>query len=563
MANLELEFTPSVLEDGALPESISEGDAVQFRQLSDDGGAVETPLFIRSHLIEKQRMLDAFMEHDINQKLYLSGPPGCGMTSFVTLWARMFAQTGKRVLLVFFREDEDCAVLQLDDKSVMRSAPSPTTDKLKEKVQRLIDLSETGVFDLCVFDGVRQQKDVCGNVLSLLNSRTGPGPSRKIKKVIYVTSFSFRLRGGDVRLGIGSVIERHSFDSWSLEDHVNSFIAFHEKGLLGSELVDDVKTRATAVAKMEDESDDDMDTGLSTAELEEYATYKYFYAGGSARFMFEYTLHDLKKELDILIPSVESDDWRMFSSSDVAAATPAAVNTLMQRFSTAGGMHHCVAVSKYVLIHAYEKCKGKLIDAVKAIAQVTGNPTLKGWAFELKQLELIDNILSSTVEQHANNSQGLVFTPSLKATYDGTLLDIDGVLASGTLISCLKWNQGCFDLAFYSNNILVTLQFTILDSHSLKLEHVKHFRDALVEFGNTVDNVVHIGIVPNRQALLKFKSPTGTGRSYCETEFTVRVCVASELQVCEGQGTELLLLEGEDVDVHNKKRRAPGPGLQY
>jgi len=40
------------------------------------------------------------------------------------------------------------------------------------------------------------------------------------------------------------------------------------------------------------------DTELRDTNLEEYANYKYFYAGGSARFMFSHTVAFLKEELN-------------------------------------------------------------------------------------------------------------------------------------------------------------------------------------------------------------------------------------------------------------------------
>ena len=553
-----LEFVSnSAFDNEVLPESIKEGDAIRFRQL-DGADVVETPLFIRQHLVEKSRMLDDFQKHDRLLKLYISGPPGCGKTSFLALWARMFAQTGKRVLLVNFRLTEECAILKLEGSSVLEITPRPIYYELRDKVTALLN-EESNVFDLCVFDGVRDDKQVCNELLALLNSRTGHSP-RKIRKVIYVTSLSFRLRGGDVNLGIDSRISRESFDSWVLDDHVRSFKCFAQNNLLHPNLVGDVKARAAVAAesKEEEEDDDDdtrsaMDTEPSDTDLEEYATYKYFYAGGSARFMFRHTIDSLKKELDIeLIPTVKTDDWKMFTSSDVPDKATSAVNTLMQRFSTQQGKRHCVAVSKYILIHAYEKCESALISAVESIAEATGNPALKGWAFELKQLEVIKGVLKSSMEQHVKNEQGLVLIPSSETNYDGMLNDT-GPLTSGTLIWCLKWNQGCFDLAFYWNEILVTLQFTISAEHSLKLEHVKHLRDALLASGNLVDSVIHIGIVPDGQDPLKFKTPTGTGSNNCETEFAVRVCVGSALKVEDGRANIQFPPGGNVIAIHKRK----------
>jgi hypothetical protein len=70
-----------------------------------------------------------------------------------------------------------------------------------------------------------------------------------------------------------------------------------------------------------------------------------------------------------------------------------------------------------------------------------------------------------------------------------------------------------------------------------------------------VSSVVHIVIVPllDETNYFQFKAATGTGRSVNETEFTVRVCLSSALQVGEGRCADVLSLEGSDIAMHNTK----------
>jgi hypothetical protein len=552
-------FVPSALQNVRLPTSIQEGDAIQFSQI--DGPRLnETPLFIRPHLTEKLDLLNAFLSNDSLLQLYISGPPGCGKTSFVTLWAHLFARTGKRVLLVNFRTRQECVILQLEGASVDTLSRAPTSDALRGALETFLDSYKTAKFDLCVFDGVREQERNCANVVALLNSFTGEATERKIAKVVHVTSLSFRMRGGDANLGFNSYIGRESFDSWVLEDHVDAFKSLAAKKLLGPMLLADIKRHMDSIAEDEDDTEDSvMDREPSDADLEEYANYKYFFAGGSARFMFTHSIATLKEELDTKIRLV--NDWKVFTSNNLPDAAPFAVNTLMQRFSTNQEQPYCIAVSRYVLTYAYAKCAGELVEAVSRVANATGNPALKGWAFELKQLELIKNILASrnSLPKHAKTEQGLAFSPYSQTSYDGKILEAVDSLENGSLIWCLKWNQGCFDLAFYSNSTLVTLQFIVSKDHSLKLGHVRILREALITSGNPVSSVVHIGIVPllDETNYFQFKAATGTGRSVNETEFTVRVCLSSALQVGEGRCADVLSLKGSDIAMHNTKRKLP------
>ena len=84
------------------------------------------------------------------------------------------------------------------------------------------------------------------------------------------------------------------------------------------------------------------------------------------------------------------------------------------------------AVSRYVLFEAYEKMEGRLVSAVKAAAQHSDNPALKGWAFELEQLHLIKTVLrkNSTKicpEEMLTSKEGLCFQPveNGEVSFDG------------------------------------------------------------------------------------------------------------------------------------------------
>ena len=44
--------------------------------------------------------------------------------------------------------------------------------------------------------------------------------------------------------------------------------------------------------------------------------------------MFQFSLDELRKELDIRMGLVDSNEWRYFAQNAVAPGTPSAVNTL-------------------------------------------------------------------------------------------------------------------------------------------------------------------------------------------------------------------------------------------
>lgn len=66
-----------------------------------------------------------------------------------------------------------------------------------------------------------------------------------------------------------------------------------------------------------------------------------------------------------------------------------------------------------------------------------------------------------------------------------------------SVIWCLKWNRGCFDVAFYIDTTLVTVQFTLQEEHSLKPNYIRGLRKALMDKSMAVDKSVHIGVRKN------------------------------------------------------------------
>jgi hypothetical protein len=211
-----------------------------------------------------------------------------------------------------------------------------------------------------------------------------------------------------------------------------------------------------------------------------------------------------------------------FTHKSVASATPASVSTLMQKFEGKAS-----PVSKYILFRTYEECKTKLLNAMQAAADDSNNPALKCWAFELEHIELIRVSLESPPQraEYITNNKGLSFCPHSAIVFDGEKLLSNGdVQANGTIIWCQKWNQSCFDVAFYKEMTLFTLQVTVSKEHSLKPKYIRMLRDALVKKGVVVKAAVHVGVKEAKEGF-QFKMDTsGTGRQGIakEPKFTIK-----------------------------------------
>ena len=529
------------------------------------------PLFMRDHLASKATALDEFVRDDSNCcEMYMTGAPGCGKTTFVSYWARNYAAANKkRVLFVNYREKRECSVFVTEGSCLKKYNAALDKTELVDTVKKVLSLEKEG-FNLCIFDGVRESKEVCSDLLSIINTQTGG--TGKIGKSIHVTSLSFVIRGGDVNMGYGTEISKVYFDSWAMDGHKAAFKDFNERGVIDEELKKDIikltafdvdaeeekeaaagdvaaeagkdtegseQVLLDAMAESEDEvtitdagmTESKDEVTITDAMIEVYVDRKFHLAGGSVRLMFEYTYDAVKAFLKDEIGRVQ--DWEQFTLTAIAARSSDSVNNLMQQFMASDSNQKCTPLSHYVLMEAYERCRNKLVDAVNQVADACGNPALQGWAFELKQLELVRNaMLANSAEPKKRlSADKFSYVPASEAEYDGKILRADSLHDVGGVIWCLKWDQGCFDVAFYSNKTLITIQFTVADEHSLKLEYIKELRSALLANNKEVSTIVHVGIVDGSVRLFKFKPPTGAGRSTrgCEVEFEVSVCKSSKL----------------------------------
>lgn len=196
-------------EEPPLPNAPLEEGSVWPVFCREPDFAWTSTLYIREHLVHIQSLLDEFIQSDRKNRYYITGPPGCGKTCFLYLWARHFAALNKkRVLIVQFREKDSCFIwIREADGVLWRLNKSIKASKLEEMVDEIIDKTEEAEtpFDLCIHDGVLDGKPICSNMLSMLNTAVTNGA---IKKVVHVTSLAFQLSTGGQRLDDKGPISR-------------------------------------------------------------------------------------------------------------------------------------------------------------------------------------------------------------------------------------------------------------------------------------------------------------------------------------------------------------------
>lgn len=541
-------------------------------------------LYIGQPLVDLQAKLDGFVANGSEKsRCYIRGPPGSGKTCFLYLWARLYSVLNqKRVLIVQFREKESSFVwIRERDGGLYKMGKAIESSKLGEAVDDVITKSENAKtpFDLCIHDGAIDKLRLCSEMLSKLNTAVTNGV---FTRVIHVTSLAFSLSTGGQLLSVDGPVLRLSLDSWKEETYLEAvrcteFINAMETNSgpfiqdLRQALVKDSEADNSDEKDGEAVSNDDKESGADSSDVkgkivEEVVTEKYFFAGGSARFMFQFSLHELREELDIRMGAVDNNEWLYFAQNAVASGTPSAVNTLMQQFNL-----RCSPVSKYVLIHAYDYCREQLVMSVRAAAASSGNSTLMGWAFELEQIHLIRTSLNSKDPdiKYITNGNGWSFRPTSEVEFDESKFQSYSCSpGSSIVIWCLKWNQGCFDVAFFMNATLITVQFTVSEKHSLKPQYIRQLRQALLDKKETVNKVLHVGVREVDWQELEFKTDTrGMGRQVNDeaAEFEIDVCRSPQLKEIAGVDAEFnftgtsILMRSEKMYPLGRKRSRTDP----
>jgi hypothetical protein len=68
-------------------------------------------------------------------------------------------------------------------------------------------------------------------------------------------------------------------------------------------------------------------------------------------------------------------------------------------------------------------------------------------------------------------------------------------------------------VAFYFEQQLLTANFTISASHSLKISYIQHLKSVLEVARKTVNKVTHLGIVQDRVGNFEFETAEGNGHN--------------------------------------------------
>ncbi len=210
---------------------------------------------------------------------------------------------------------------------------------------------------------------------------------------------------------------------------------------------------------------------------------KYFYAGGSARFMFELTTYQVKNILDRLLEQ-EVHMERLAQGTGQGNYSPIQTHSLLSVFAN----DQREPISEYVRERICE-----LLDAAELLAiarRFKGNASMLGWVFEAFFFKkLWDSTTLTLVNRTCDQSKEVVELTR------GERLDRKFDPKFPTVETCpieewlrpRSFNQGGYDAVYLAKHNIVDevptgtvrfIQCTVATSHDLKLHYCKFFIDA-------------------------------------------------------------------------------------
>lgn len=358
---------------------------------------------------------------------------------------------------------------------------------------------------------------------------------------VLVSSVGMRLPSDGIS---PSVPEIHHMDSWLLEDY---YAAIKDGGILSK-----IPIKADCAY-----------FGIPESELDAWVQAKYFYCGGSARFMLELGVQVSIREIDAALDSVP--DPMLLLKNTEGVRSDSSISTIRQCFK-----EKYIMLSQYVTRKLLLVARGDLKAFIEeAKSHAGGNPAFLGWIHEFAvldnlrrciptgtnrslgvtgyemQLQDMDNeSISRSITLKCKNEYKFTTTEDITATFDSV-----DVLWIPRL-----FNFACYDACLIMHGeepkVLITFQATISPSHTFKQECVASLINHLGEKkGIPADlQVWHIFVLQTFEQLAGFK---GLG---CDPVILQRETRASEEKIIHPtfwktclEGNTFLLLRPEKI----------------
>ena len=366
------ELAAQVMETAGMPPQLAldtKGQYVWVRQMRLAGfRSAESLLFVREESVQLWDFLQRSANDDDPAQspfnVSVEGPPGTGKSTEVWAWALWVAKT-RKVAVVWYQLSTNRVVkVVLDGEHNLLSRMNVPRDWIGD--------IRDNCAQLLVVDGLTAQESVSVK-RECCAWREGDNDGRRF---VVVSSAAVRAA---VQEDQAAKLVSFTVGSWTLSQY--------EDACGQDEGAEAVAGAATAASDFYELVRGNLAVpgGPTAAEgsKEELLRCKFFYAGGCARWMFEFNFATFQQDFEKHFGKV--NDYKAVLAGGSGDAAHLAVNHMRAVTVRRGDFeqHHAFVVSRYALARFAETCAGPHFFALcYAKADATNNPAFRGWVFE-------------------------------------------------------------------------------------------------------------------------------------------------------------------------------------
>jgi len=235
---------------------------------------------------------------------------------------------------------------------------------------------------------------------------------------------------------------------------------------------------------------------------------KYFVAGGSARWMFQFTLGDAIKDIEVQISKVGTDAQLLLKGLE-GERSNTSISHLFCSLS-----NETFIISEYATRALADKCEASFLTSARN-SSLALNPSFDGWILEA---EFIFRLRAAEVKVYRDSTAShLPVASKIKFADFPDIKTLPEAFDNAWFIP-MRWNQACFDSVQALPDFgFRFIQVTRSKTHTLKKKYVVMFLDHFVKtLSRQVKFFEFWFIVPNHPDYNDFipKIPEGSYGDY-------------------------------------------------
>jgi hypothetical protein len=200
---------------------------------------------------------------------------------------------------------------------------------------------------------------------------------------------------------------------------------------------------------------------------------KYYFAGGSSRFMFCLKTNEV---VDLLDQSVEViHDALPYIQGTIGDQSNFVVNRLFSIFKKEGSRTQRTIVSEYAASQLAMKMGRKLVENFYQTLRSRLNPSMDGWLLEMWFFAALSE--EGVTVYNSSQNKEVTWPQSDILNFDPNQMNLDLFKSSPVWLKPLKWCQGGYDAVYVDmqKNLLKFVQITRSSTHSFKLNEFAIF----------------------------------------------------------------------------------------